>query len=419
MTQKILAFAVAAAMAAPMAAHADVKLSGTIQAEAGGAQIGRVSENEKSDRLRITKDSSGALHNGGPNNITLDIDENLGSFSAMARYQADFNTAVNGGLGKGKEAWLGLKSDNGIWFKFGTLTSAYKASKGLIDPFGGTSIQARGSAGGMSGSSYNAVTRNGTMIGKDGKLHNVAGSTLAGQSTNHFGLTHSSYIKNALELGGDFQGFSAKFQGFFDETDIMEGGGSLELRYTDPGDMFTVFAAASYTDLKDLTNKASVDRDKRNQTADGLKNWKVGGQFNMSGLKFGLQFEDAEMGTLDGGVQEAYDIQTCPTDANSLCGIGGNEDGGKYLIGSVDYQIPNTGLLLGGWVAGYKSDIDDVDRFVDSKGNYIDEDAMSFAVGAKYFFSKRTMMHGGYLQVDSDNDFRDESVFGLGLRHSF
>lgn len=419
MTRKILAFAVAAAMTAPMVAHADVKLSGTIQAEAGGAQLGRVSENEKSDRLRLTRDSQGALHNGGPNNITFDVDEDLGSFSAIARYQVAFDTAVNSGLGDGKEAWLGLKSDNGIWFKFGTLTSAYKASKGLIDPFAGTSIQARGSAGGMSGSKYNAVERSGTMIAADGKLHNIAGSTLATQSTVNFGLTHSSYIKNALELGGDFNGFSAKFQGFFDETDILEGGGSLELRYTDPGSMFTVFAAASYTDLKDLTNKVSIDREERNQTADGLKNWKVGGQFNMAGLKLGLQFEDAEMGTLDGGVLEMYDLQTCTNDANSICGVGGNEDGGKYLIGSVDYQVPNTGLLIGGWVAGYKSDIDDNARFVDSKGNYIDEDAISFAVGAKYLFSKRTLVYGGYLQVDSDNDFRDESVFGVGLRHSF
>ena len=52
-------------------------------------------------------------------------------------------------------------------------------------------------------------------------------------------------------------------------------------------------------------------------------------------------------------------------------------------------------------------------------GEWVDEDAISFGAGFKYFFSGRTMLFGGYRQVDSDNDYRDEGVFGVGLRHSF
>jgi predicted porin len=50
---------------------------------------------------------------------------------------------------------------------------------------------------------------------------------------------------------------------------------------------------------------------------------------------------------------------------------------------------------------------------------WVEEDSISFAVGAKYFFSNRTLLFGGYRQVDSDNDYRDEGVFGVGMRHTF
>ena len=75
---------------------------------------------------------------------------------------------------------------------------------------------------------------------------------------------------------------------------------------------------------------------------------------------------------------------------------------------------------LAAWVAGYLSDIDDNARVRNQiNGEVLDEDALSWALGGKYLFSKRTMVYAGYRQTDSDNDYRDEDVITLGLRHSF
>ena len=50
---------------------------------------------------------------------------------------------------------------------------------------------------------------------------------------------------------------------------------------------------------------------------------------------------------------------------------------------------------------------------------WIEEDAISFAIGIKAFLGNHAMLFGGYRQVDSDNDYRDENIFLVGMRYSF
>lgn len=432
--RKILALAVAATLMAPMTTYADVKLSGVIQAEMGGATLGRIN-GEEVDTVRVSKDSSGALLNGGPNHLRFDVDEKLGGgLTAYGRYQVSFDTAVNTGLVKGQEAWVGLKT-SGFLLRFGKLEGNYRSSKGLIDPFAGTAIQARATAGGMSGDKY--LGMNGTMMtaGKSMDISEVAGGyhidkqadgkytvwapwwsddpttpgdervvaqgvdsvslmTNAGAPTYDSGLAHSGYVNNALEVGLKFGGFSASFQGVFDETDALDGAGLIELRYSAPEDVFTLFAAASYLDFGDFSNtikNTTKSSDKQNN--ESAKNWKIGGQFKMAGVTLGLQYEDAEIGAFDP-----------------------NPDGGNYILGSLDYKINN--VAIGGWVAGYMSDAEDEFKWR-VNGELINEDAINWAVGVKYFFSKRTLAYLGYLQTDSDNNYRDQKAYGLGLRHAF
>jgi predicted porin len=418
MNQKVLTFAVAAALMAPMATYADVKLSGTIQAEIGGARFGEVN-GEEADTLRVSKDSQGALANGGPNKITFDIDEKLGNgISAEARYQAAFNTAANDGLTDGREAWVGLGTSN-FHFRFGQFTSGYKATKGLIDPFANTSIQARGTAGGMTGSKRLDIQQSdagnigGYTFDPEVGLRRVRASDgpdiatvdleTVVSGTNHSGLVHSGYLSNALQLGLEFGGeggkFIGTFQGVFDETDEMDGAGVIDLRYQAPN--FTIFLAGAFLDFEggvgdvggNITDSITNDDDEEDDD-DNAGNWKIGGQFKMGPATLGLQYEDAELGALDP-----------------------NPSGGEYIMASVDYAV-NQSLLLGGWVAGYLSDIEDSHKWrID--GEMVEEDAVSFSVGFKYLFSKRTLVFGGYNQVDSDNDYRDQQVYGIGIRHSF
>ena len=350
--KKILASAIAAALFTPLASYADVNLSGTIQFEMTGAEVG-----DADDFERVSKDADGAVFNEGPNLLTVDVEEQLGNgLNAIGRFQGTFSTASNGGL-DGYESWVGLKGQAAL-LRFGTLGGNYKSTVGDIDPFFETSLQARGTAGGMSGDAYNTA---------DGKQEtNAAGNGLA---------TNNGLLENALELGAMFGGFSINFQGVFDETDKLDGAGLVELKYT--GSNFSVFAAAAYADFSLESLEDTVED---NEDADSNdSNWKLGGTYTINTLKVGAQYEHAQLGAFDG-------LE------------------GDYGMLSVDYGIGN--LNLGAWVGGYFADADD-------------EDAVSGAIGAKYNFSNRTMAFLGYRMTDSDNDVRDEDVFSVGLRHSF
>lgn len=399
MKQKILVVTIATALIAPVATHADVKLSGTIQAEVGAYQAGKDAKFEDNDRVRVSKDGGGSISNGGPNMVAIDMDEKLGDeLMAYARYRFNFSTMGNTAGLQGNEAWLGLKG-NSAFFRIGTLIGNYGELK--IDPFADTALQARGTAGGMSGGKYNAVEVNDTIVATmpDNYNHAVALQTAAVTSTEHSEFAHDDPVENAIEIGATYKGFTASLQGVYDETDDLNGAGLVALSYKDPDGNFTAYAAGSFLNLSD-TAKATLQPDSSGNVDDSDYNWKVGGSYTISGATIGVQYEDAELGYMDEDI---------------------NPNGGKYIMGSVDYQV-NPQLLVGGWVATYLSDIKENERLVRQDGavyEYLDEDAISFAIGVKYLFSKRTLAFGGYRQVDSDNDYRDENAFGIGIRHSF
>jgi predicted porin len=408
MNKKLLSLAVAAAMVTPIAANADVRVSGVIQAEVASLEVADGNEKlnaslrngafEDMDRQTLTNDSLGSILNEGPNHIQFDIDEKLGGgVSGQARYTMGFNTSGNFGFSPiGEEAWVGLGAAH-FHVRYGTLTGAYKSSHTLVDPLAFTSLQTRGTGGGMSGENFNRLIRD--------AAGNVTGINVNSWE-NQNGLTNEGFVEGALELGVNYSGFSATLQGIVDDTSAMDGAGLFELRYTAPGDFFTMWLAGAYQDVSETTDRVGEDiadivrddEEKKNLKDDDFANWKIGGAFNLGPMvTLGLQYEDSEIGNLD----------------NDL-----NTNGGKYILGSLEVT-PVQNISIAGWVAGYLSDIDDMQRMIDSKGDPIDEDALSWAVAAKYHFSTRTMLYTGYRQTDSDNDFRDENIITLGLRHTF
>jgi predicted porin len=423
MNKKILSFAVAATLVVPMASYADVRVSGLIQAEAASWEVGDEDSNaqiyfkdkkSESDRQMLTNDSLGTILNEGPNHLRFDFDEKLGAgLSAFARYDAAFNTSGNFGSSIiGEEAWVGLKTTR-FYFRYGTLTGAYKSSHTLIDPWAFTSLQTRGTAGGMSGNHYHKVS------GSDGTLRV---DTFSKSNGGGMGLTNEGFVQGALEMGFKFGGFRASIQGVVDETSDMDGAGLLELRYKAPN--FAMWLSGAFTDLdlegtvKDIKDDVSDTIDDVSDAIDEIKegefpsdvfdeeeieeedggrtNWKIGGNFKLGpSVKLGLQYEDAEMGTIDG-----------------------NPDGGQYILGSLEVK-PMSSITLAAWVSSYMSDMDDKFKMVDDEGSKMGEDALSWALGGKYHFSKRTQIYLGYRQTDSDNKYRDENVYTAGIRHIF
>jgi predicted porin len=193
-------------------------------------------------------------------------------------------------------------------------------------------------------------------------------------------------------------GFSASLQGVWDQTDVLNGGGLIALQYSH--DNFDVFASAAYTDLDDSVGSSA-------SKLDSGGNWKVGGAAKFAGMTLGLQYEHAEIGTLT----DSYDNMSTVGTSKPIAG--------KYLLGSIDFRADN--LAIGGWVAKYSESKDDLRKagFIDSAGNTIDHNALSFAVGVKYFLSKRTLAFGGYQQTNSKTNTYDQKVVGVGIRHSF
>lgn len=328
--------------------QADVKFSGTVQAE-----ITSVKQGHSSDRKIVTSDVLGTSHlNGGPNNIKFRFNEKLGNgLSVYGQYRSIFNTFTGSKVGQ-SETFVGLKGTH-IHAQFGRISGAYKIRVGQLDPFVSTALQARGLSGGMTGNRMGGGER-----------------AIKGE----FG--HSSQVSNIIELGLKYNGLSLLLQGAFDDNDDNgeDNAGLFEVRYAMKN--WSLFIAGAYNDFGDITDSVTTG----NNEDDKGSNLKIGGTAKLGSLNIAAQYEKADLGTFDGSQNAGY------------------------LFFSALYRVNN--ISLGTWIGSYASDIEN-------------EDALSFAVGTKYHFSKRTTLYAGYRDTDSDNNVRDEDTFTLGIRHSF
>lgn len=237
MSKKILGAAIAAALVAPLAVQAEVKLSGVIQGELGSLEI------NGGDSITDSTDGKGALFGGGPNKLAFDVSEDLGGgLKAVGRLDFDFSTTNSTGVGS-RESFLGLSSASGAYFRMGRIQGAYKTAT-KIDPFYGTTGQMRIGGGEAGGGSF----------------------------------THSGYVDNVFEVGFSGGGFKAALQGILDDAKGQDGSMLANVEYST--DMFTVFGA--YSKDESAAENANM-------------NWKVGGKFNYGGFGIGLQYEDTEM----------------------------------------------------------------------------------------------------------------------------
>jgi len=153
MKKNVIALAVAAAMAAPLAAQAEVTVSGGLQAEVAsvGGDGGMLPTGLYAvDGIEYLTTSTG--ENGGSfGYLTFSAAEDLGNgLKAIAKWNGVANvgdTNAAGGI-TGRDAYVGLSGGFGTVLA-GTLATPYKSSTVSWDPFLATSLQARGN-GGMS-----------------------------------------------------------------------------------------------------------------------------------------------------------------------------------------------------------------------------------------------------------------------------
>jgi len=260
MNKNIIALAVAAGFAAPMAANAAPTLYGQLQMEftdqevcvAGTCASANVVDDKKRGRLGIK--GSEDLGNG---------------LSAIYKFEWQVDTGAADIDDGDREAFVGLKGDWGT-FQAGALKSPYKYTGGVkYDPFVATYLEAR-SRGGMSGK----VT------------------DLGGNAKGTFG--HHGFMTDTISYSNKFDKVS-----FWIATSLDEAGGakgadgdlSASIKYS--GKSFEVFVATASDDLVGGT------------VADDYSATKFGGQWKSGAHKLSAQLENTEYGFGGGGSGEA------------------------------------------------------------------------------------------------------------------
>ncbi|TDY04274.1 porin [Thiohalophilus thiocyanatoxydans] len=158
MNKKLIALAVAAGLASPMAANAAPTLYGHLQAEIANVDNEGYGENNGSNgvgRTEVADGESGLkMKDNKRGRLGVKGSEDLGGgLSALYNFEWQVNTTT-GGLTDGQRVGMvGLKGDFGT-FEAGRIKAAYKYSGGVkYDPFVTTYMEARRS-GGMSGGAF-------------------------------------------------------------------------------------------------------------------------------------------------------------------------------------------------------------------------------------------------------------------------
>ncbi len=158
MNKKLIAAAVAAGLAAPLAAQADVTAYGQLQVEIAsvktdGLPLQGLGSN---DRTAVAAGESAIkMSDNKRGRLGFKASEDLGNgLQALAKFEWQVDTAnanVNDGA---REGWVGLKGGFGE-LQFGQTKAAYKYTGGVAyDPFITTFLEARDENGAMFGSKF-------------------------------------------------------------------------------------------------------------------------------------------------------------------------------------------------------------------------------------------------------------------------
>ena len=374
MKKKLIALAVAGALAAPVVASAqgtNVTIFGRVQAEYSGVDNGNNAY------------QSGISDNARSSRWGLQVTEDLGrGLKANARFEQGFNTG-SGQAATPREQWVGLSSAQWGDVKFGRVQSPFKDFAGgmTIDPFAYTTLQANGASATMTGSA------NGMGSGANGFVNGAI--RFDSISTEGFSFA-------GLLMPGDANQFDPTVNG--NSTNAWNGGGAGNTGGKD-GE-FDGQAAAKYVTNymgHDLSMFGGYSRDNANiaqkLAIPGVRTeetWRVGGTWKYENFTAVGQYER---------IYNAIGAATCTSAAalaanpivassgqcNSAMNAGG--DGDIYHVGT-NYKWGNTLLVAQGGQTN-----------ADAHGAALSRTATSFTVGAIHSLSKRTSLFGGYQRV--------------------
>lgn len=198
MKKSVIAAAVAAVLAVPAVAMADVSISGGLQAEL--RSVGGDGVTLPKGLYATDGGENGKTDGGNWGFLKFSASEDLGDgLKALAMWDGNINVGNSGSAGgmTGRDSYVGLAGGWGAVLA-GTLSSPYKSSTIGWDPFVTTSLQARGN-GGMSalqnGYASNALAYAGSFSGVKVVAAMVLDESANGTKTN--GKNSLSFSVNA------------------------------------------------------------------------------------------------------------------------------------------------------------------------------------------------------------------------------
>jgi predicted porin len=373
MNKKLIALAVAGALAAPVIASAqgtNVTIFGRVQQEYSGVDNGN------------TTYQGGLNDNARSSRWGLQISEDLGrGLKAIARLEQGINTG-SGSANTPREQWVGLSSAQWGEVKFGRVQSPFKDFAGgmTIDPFAYTTLQANGAGATMTGSA------NGMGSGANGFVNGAvrfdsiqtegfsfAGLLMPGDANNFDPLKNSNDNQSVWGGGGGNTGGKS---GEFDGQAAAKYAGNYM------GYAYTLFGGYS----RDNANNAQ----KAIGSNGAEETWRLGGTVKYDNLAIVGQWEQIKNAIGAATCTSASALASNPLVAasgqcNSAMNAGGQGD--IWHVGT-NYQWGNTQLVAQGGA-----------NHAESVGTALDRGARSFTVGAIHSLSKRTSLFGGFSRV--------------------
>ena len=429
MNKKLIALAVASALAAPVIASAqgtNVTIFGRVQQEYTGVSTGNNGGSNGTGGIGDPAYTGGLNDNARSSRWGLQISEDLGrGLKAIARLEQGINTG-SGSANTAREQWVGLSSSQWGDVKFGRVQSPFKDFAGgmTIDPFAYTTLQANGAGGTMTGSA------NGMGSGANGFVNGaIRFDSIQTDGFSFAGLLMPSDSKgmdpmvniNQFDVYSNDVGSSAGQTG--GKNGEFDGQAAAKYAGNYMGAAYTVFGGYSRDNASQAQKLVAGVRTE--------ETWRAGGTLKYDNLSIVGQYER---------VTNAIGAATC-TAAAALAqpGVGGGQcnsamnlggDGNIWHVGT-NYQWGNTQLIAQGGATQAQATTGVMGT------DQVARNSKSFTVGAIHSLSKRTSLFGGYQRVsmgatDTDplsaigyegttNSYLtgNRNTWTVGMRHNF
>ena len=371
MKKSILALAVAAALATPLAAQADTILYGSARVSVD------YNDEDPADGYWDVVNNASRLGVRGSEDLG-------GGLSAVYQYEFGVDMTEGGNFESNRPKFVGLKGG------FGTLTAGtqeppYYHVAGIVDIF--NTDKSFGATAWLGGS-FNGFTIN-------------PSSDQATSGGSLFRLANSLYYATP-----DFSGFSGEAmlvmngaennsQGYSDGVDIW----NIALKYNNG----PFFAGASYIMLDGDDAVGFEDPDLAGRTVDlDMDQWVIGLGYTYGPFSVGFIYEKGSLN--EDGLINGFRV-------NGIQAFPGDEAQNWYLTGQYTFGNNTIRAAYGQLDTGLDDDI---------QGNQYDSTIDNYLVGYQYDFSKRTSVWVEYIGRSADTIFYgDQNAVSIGTRVDF